>query len=197
MYQKSSDLRKYLIISIYIDFLRFYFPFFCIHWLMDNNLSGSNPNNLPDMRMRGGANMDLGTSQDVLTVQGEYETYANQPLLIMDGFEISIQTLADLDPDRVKSIVILKDAAATAIYGSRAANGVIVIESKTPKPGRIWVTYGGEMRIEAPDLTGYNLMNALEKLDAELKAGVYIEGGETVDKWQLYQEEAEERALGR
>ena len=34
MYQKSSDLRKYLIISIYIDFLRFYFPFFCIHWLM-------------------------------------------------------------------------------------------------------------------------------------------------------------------
>ena len=155
--------------------------------IMDNNLSGSNPNNLPDMRMRGGANMDLGTSQDVLTVQGEYETYANQPLLIMDGFEISIQTLADLDPDRVKSIVILKDAAATAIYGSRAANGVIVIESKTPKPGRIWVTYGGEMRIEAPDLTGYNLMNAQEKLDAELKAGVYVEGGETVDKWQLYQ----------
>lgn len=34
MYQKSSDLRKHLIISIYIDFLRFYFPFFCIHWLM-------------------------------------------------------------------------------------------------------------------------------------------------------------------
>ena len=34
MYQKSSDLQKYLIISIYIDFLRFYFPFFCIHWLM-------------------------------------------------------------------------------------------------------------------------------------------------------------------
>ena len=37
MYQKSSDLRKYLIISIYIDFLRFYFPFFCIHWLMGYN----------------------------------------------------------------------------------------------------------------------------------------------------------------
>lgn len=34
MYQKSSDLRNHLIISIYIDFLRFYFPFFCIHWLM-------------------------------------------------------------------------------------------------------------------------------------------------------------------
>ena len=114
--------------------------------IVDNINMGSNPNNLPDMRMRGGANMDLestgsvdlsGTNNDVLAVQGEYETYANQPLLIMDGFEISIQTLADLDPDRVASIVLLKDAAATAIYGSRAANGVIVIESKTPKPGRI------------------------------------------------------------
>ena len=99
------------------------------------------------MRMRGGANMDMttqsavdfnSTSNDVLAVQGEYETYANQPLLIMDGFEITIQTLADMDPDRVASIVVLKDAAATAIYGSRAANGVIVIESKTPKPGDLW-----------------------------------------------------------
>lgn len=155
--------------------------------IMENNLAGSNPNSLPDMRMRGGANMDLSTSSEVQAVQGEYETYANQPLLIMDGFEISIQTLSDLDPDRVASIVILKDAAATAIYGSRAANGVIVIESKTPKPGKIWVTYGGEMRVEAPDLTAYNLMNAKEKLDAEYKAGVYIDGGETIDRWKLYQ----------
>lgn len=156
--------------------------------IMENNLAGSNPNSLPDMRMRGGASMDLSTtSSDVQAVQGEYETYANQPLLIMDGFEISVQTLSDLDPDRVASIVVLKDAAATAIYGSRAANGVIVIESKTPKPGKIWVTYGGEMRIEAPDLTGYNLMNAREKLDAEYKAGVYTDGGETIDRWNLYQ----------
>ena len=62
--------------------------------IMDNINMGSNPNNLPDMRMRGSANMDMGTqsvdfnstSNDVLAVQGEYETYANQPLLIMDGF---------------------------------------------------------------------------------------------------------------
>ena len=155
--------------------------------------------------MRGGANMDLNAqatvdlnsaSNDVLAVQGEYETYANQPLLIMDGFEISIQTLADMDPDRVASIVVLKDAAATAIYGSRAANGVIVIESKTPKPGRIWVTYGGELRIEAPDMTGYNLMNAREKIDAELQSGLYTYGGETVEKWQLYQSKLREVLAG-
>ena len=157
--------------------------------IAENIVNGSNPNGLPDMRMRGGANMDLGSSagSKLLAVQGEYETYANQPLLIMDGFEISVQALADLDPDRVASIVMLKDAAATAIYGSRAANGVIVIETKTPKPGRIWVTYGGELRIENPDLTGYNLMNAREKLEAELISGLYTQGGPTVDKWRLYQ----------
>lgn len=173
--------------------------------IVDNINMGSNPNNLPDMRMRGGASMDLestgsvdlsGTNNDVLAVQGEYETYANQPLLIMDGFEISIQTLADLDPDRVASIVLLKDAAATAIYGSRAANGVIVIESKTPKPGRIWVTYGGELRIETPDLTGYDLMDAREKLDAEFRGGVYTYGGETVEKWRLYQSKLREVLAG-
>ena len=43
------------------------------------------------------------------------------------------------------------------------------------------------MRVEAPDLTAYNLMNAKEKLDAEYKAGVYIDGGETIDRWKLYQ----------
>ena len=43
MYQKSSDLRKHLIISIYIDFLRFCFPFFCIHWLMGDDLLPANP----------------------------------------------------------------------------------------------------------------------------------------------------------
>lgn len=173
--------------------------------IVDNINMGSNPNNLPDMRMRGGANMDLesrgavdfnSANNDVIAVQGEYETYANQPLLIMDGFEIGIQTLADLDPDRVSSIVLLKDAAATAIYGSRAANGVIVIESKTPKPGRIWVTYGGELRIETPDLTGYNLMDAREKLDAELKGGVYTYGGETLEKWRLYQSKLREVLAG-
>lgn len=165
--------------------------------IMEDISNGSNPNNLPDMRMRGGANMDLSaTSSEVLSLQGEYETYPNQPLLIMDGFEITVQTLADLDPDRVSSIVLLKDAAATAIYGSRAANGVIVIESKTPKPGRIWVTYGGELRVENPDLTGYNLMNAKEKLDAELKSGLYTYGGETVEKWEVYQSKLREVLSG-
>ncbi|SFG76828.1 SusC/RagA family TonB-linked outer membrane protein [Prevotella sp. KH2C16] len=190
---KGEDLKKYSTNNV-VKALAAVAPGLRI---MDNIANGSNPNNLPDMRMRGGASIELGsTSSDVLSVQGEYQTYANQPLLIMDGFEINVQTLTDLDPDRILSISLLKDAAATAIYGSRAANGVIIIESKTPKPGRIWVTYGGELRVETPDLTGYDLMNASEKLDAELKSGLYTYGGETVGKWQLYQSKLREVLSG-
>ena len=81
----------------------------------------------------------------------------------------------DLDPDRVSSITILKDAAATAIYGSKAANGVIVIETKAPEAGVLRVAYGGEIRIEVPDLSDYNLLNAREKLEVEKLAGYYDE----------------------
>ena len=58
----------------------------------------------------------------------------------MDGFEISVQKLYDMDPSRIESITILKDAAATAMYGSRAANGVVVITTVTPKAGKsMWI----------------------------------------------------------
>lgn len=157
--------------------------------LTENIDMGSNPNGIPKMSLRGQANMDFAsTSQnDILSVQGEYETYPNQPLIIFDGFEISAQKFADLDPERVASVTLLKDAAATAIYGSRASNGVIVVESRTPQAGKLWVSYGGELRVETPDLTGYNLMNASEKLDAEWRSGMYTSGGLRPEKLMLYQ----------
>ena len=55
------------------------------------------------------------------------------PTFILDGFEVSAEKIFDLDPNRVSSITVLKDAAATAIYGSRAANGVVVVETKAPE----------------------------------------------------------------
>ena len=83
--------------------------------------------------------------------------------------------MADLDPDRIASITILKDASATAIYGSKASNGVIVIETLAPRPGAINVTYSGNVRVELPDLTSYNLMNSSEKIQVEKLAGLYAE----------------------
>lgn len=146
--------------------------------VMENLEVGSDPNRLPDMHMRGTSTLPgtgSATGDGLVALQGEYDTYPNQPLLLLDGFEISVQTMADLDPDRVASITILKDASATAIYGSKAANGVIVIETLTPRPGTLNVTYNGNVRIETPDLTSYNLMNAAEKIYLEKIVGIYPE----------------------
>ena len=145
--------------------------------VMDNFEMGSDPNRLPDMRMRGTSTLPggAGASGDLVSLQGEYDTYPNQPLLMLDGFEIDVQTMADLDPDRIASITILKDASATAIYGSKASNGVIVIETLAPRPGAINVTYSGNVRVEIPDLTSYNLMNSEEKIQVEKLAGLYAE----------------------
>lgn len=143
--------------------------------IMENISAGSDPNRLPDMRMRGSSTLPSGAGGDnnLVSLQGEYDTYPNQPLLMLDGFEIDVQTMVDLDPDRVQSITILKDASATAIYGSKAANGVIVIETYTPKPGEINVSYGGNFRVQIPDLSAYNLMNSEEKIRTEALAGLY------------------------
>ena len=77
--------------------------------VMDNFEMGSDPNRLPDMRMRGTSTLPGGSSGsgDLVSLQGEYDTYPNQPLLMLDGFEIDVQTMADLDPDRIASIILL------------------------------------------------------------------------------------------
>ena len=159
--------------------------------IVENNEFGSNPNRLPEIQIRGNSSLP-----NVDQLKDETRVSMNTPLVVLDGFETSLEKLLDINENEVEAITLLKDASATAIYGSRAANGVIVIESKTPKPGRIWVTYGGELRIETPDLTGYNLMDAREKLDAELKGGVYTYGGETLEKWRLYQSKLREVLAG-
>jgi TonB-dependent SusC/RagA subfamily outer membrane receptor len=93
----------------------------------------------------------------------------------LDGFESTLSAVNDLDMDRVASITILKDAAATAIYGSKAANGVIVVETKKPEPGQLRVNYNGNFSITYADLSDYNLMNSAEKLEFEKLSGYFGE----------------------
>jgi len=75
--------------------------------------------------------------------------------------------------NRVASVTLLKDAAAKAIYGSRAANGVVVIETIQPEKGKLKVSYTGDLTVTAPDLTSYDLCDATEKLEVERTAGRY------------------------
>ena len=132
---------------------------------IENLAAGSNPNALPDFQMRG--------SSTISSVQGEYASSANQPLFILDGFETELTKILDLDMNQVESVTTLKDATAKAIYGSKAANGVIVIETKRPKSGKMRITYTGSISLEVPDLTSYDLTNAKEKLDVERMAGLF------------------------
>lgn len=144
--------------------------------MIKNNLMGSDPNTLPEFYIRGRSGLS-GVKQLDQLQSSDVSQYAltnnpNTPVFIMDGYEVSMEKVYDLDPNRIESINILKDAAATAIYGSRASNGVIVITTVAPKPGELRVSYNFTGTVTAPDLTGYNLMNAQEKLDAEVAAGL-------------------------
>ncbi|KAF2333611.1 SusC/RagA family TonB-linked outer membrane protein [Flavobacterium ginsenosidimutans] len=78
-------------------------------------------------------------------------------------------SIAGLNPDDIKDITILKDAAATAIYGARAANGVIVVTTKKGKAGKMVINFNTNTFItQRPDFSKLNLMNASQKVDFEL-----------------------------
>lgn len=144
--------------------------------MMENNLAGSNPNVLPNIEIRG--TTSISTTGNA--INDAFASDPNQPLFIMDGFETTLRVIADLDMNRVKSVTILKDAGSTAIYGAKAANGVVVIETLRPTPGKLRLSYTADFRAEIPDLSGYNMMNATEKLEFERLAGRYSTGSDDV-----------------
>lgn len=133
--------------------------------ITDNLEFGSDPNKLPEIQLRG--------RTSIPSLRGDYEGNPNQPLFILDGFETTMEKVYDLNMNLVASVTLLKDAAAKAIYGAKAANGVVVIETVRPQEGRLRVSYTGSVDITAPDLTSYNLCHASEKLQAEVLAGKY------------------------
>jgi len=148
---------------------------------------GSDPNTLPEFYVRGRSGIGVKELDPQDISQAALQNNPNSPVFIMDGFEVSVEKVYDFDPNRIASLTILKDAAATAIYGSRAANGVIVIETIAPETGKVKINYNFVGTLTAPDLSDYNLMNAREKLEAEVLSGAFI-GATEADKRSLYQE---------
>lgn len=134
---------------------------------IENTEFGSDPNRMPEITVRGEKGFDLRENAD------DSRTNPNAPLYIMDGIEVTATTVYDMDMNRIASFSILKDAAATSLYGSRGANGVILITTKRPDPGKIRVTVNANYNISVPDLRSYNLMDAREKLEYERLAGLY------------------------
>ena len=151
---KREELRKFGNVNL-LEALRMVDPSFKIK---ENNLKGSDPNTLPDFFVRG---------------ESSFMGESNIPTFIVDGYEVSLQRVFDMDMERIESITVLKDASATILYGSRAANGVVVIETRRPEGGRFQVTYSNRISLSMADLTDYNLMDAREKLEYEQKSGIF------------------------
>lgn len=130
----------------------------------DNNNFGSDPNKLPEVELRGrtGIRNTTGTGNGDGSLRTQFQDDPNRPLFILDGFEVTLEEVVSLDMTRIAAVTLLKDAASTSLYGSRASNGVIVIETIKPKPGSLQVNYSMNGIVQIPDLTGYNIMNAEE-----------------------------------
>lgn len=133
--------------------------------LVENNAMGSNPNALPEFTIRG--------SGSLTGMSDTYQGNPNMPVFIVDGFETTAEKVFDMDPYRIQSVTLLKDAAATAIYGSRASNGVVVITTSTPKFGKLAVSYNADATFYMPDLSAYNLCSPEQKLQLEKLSGLY------------------------
>ncbi|WP_158275265.1 SusC/RagA family TonB-linked outer membrane protein [Pedobacter sp. HMWF019] len=136
----------------------------------ERNNYGSDPNQLPNISIRGTSTLPT----DLNNIQGTNVRNAyNVPLFILDGFEISLERVMDMNQYDVESVVILKDASSTAAYGSRGANGVVVITSIKPVAGKLRVSFSAAINMEIPDFSSYNLLNSTEKLAAEKLGGLY------------------------
>ncbi|MEG0499670.1 MAG: TonB-dependent receptor plug domain-containing protein, partial [Rikenellaceae bacterium] len=123
--------------------------------VIENSKAGSEPNTLPEIQLRGqtGAQTAL-------------------PLFILDGVEVPLQRVVDLDPNIVERVVLLKDASDKSRYGIKGGQGVVEIYTNRPSSQRVSVRYNGFMNIQSADLSSYNLCNSREKLVAEMLSGL-------------------------
>ena len=87
-------------------------------------------------------------------------TGSNDPLIVVDGIPFS-GTINDINPSDIASLEILKDASATAIYGSRGSNGVILITSRRGKEGKAQLYYDGYYGVSSP-VGKYDIMDGIE-----------------------------------
>lgn len=137
-------------------------------YIVPDNSFGSDPNHLPDIQLRGTRNLP-----NIDQLQDNTSAAINTPLIILDGFPTTLQRMMDLNNNEIASVTLLKDGSATALYGSRGANGVIVITTKEPAGGKLRLTYRGGMNLSMPDLSSYHLLNARDKLELERLSGYY------------------------
>lgn len=141
----------------------------------------------PTITLRGTSSL-LGTTSPLWVVDGIIQDdvasikNSNPMLTSQDGNDIADivgSSISWLNPNDIETITVLKDASATAIYGSRASNGVIVITTKKGKAGKLSVNYTGNMTVGVrPTYDNYYLMNSQERINFSreaVSAGAYYQ----------------------
>ena len=143
---------------------------------VDVQTAGGQPGSGAQIRIRGGASLNA----------------SNDPLYVIDGLAIdnnnltgTSNVLAMINPNDIESFTVLKDASATAIYGSRASNGVIIITTKKGRAGqRPTVTYNGDITVSTIQKK-YEVLNASEFKQAATSLGFDTSAMGTADTdWQ-------------
>lgn len=128
----------------------------------------STPGAAPKIRIRGSSSI-LGNREPIWVVDGiilsDPVKISNADLNSMDKVNLIGNAISFLNPQDIERIDVLKDAAATAIYGTKAANGVIVVTTKKGKAGKMLVNYSLSTSIkERPSYRKLNLMNSDERV---------------------------------
>lgn len=106
-----------------------------------------------------------------ITIRGAGSlTQSTEPLYVIDGFPLESSNMGSLNPKDIKSIDVLKDASATAIYGSRGANGVVIITTKSGSAGKPRIEYNGSFSLSniakrQPMLSGYEFVKLQEEVE--------------------------------
>lgn len=128
------------------------------------------PGTQSKIRIRGTNNLS-GNSNPLWVVDGvplQNESNLSSEELAAGGFDdIFVNGVGGINPNDIESITVLKDAAAAAIYGSRAANGVIVVSTKKGQSGKMRLNYSNNFIFSLRPQKNLDLMNSAEKLDWE------------------------------
>jgi len=122
----------------------------------------------PKIRVRGASSI-FGDTKPLWVVDGvvleDVVDVSPDQLSSGDAATLIGSSVAGLNADDIESFQILKDASATALYGARAMNGVIVITTKKGKNGKINISYKGEQTLRAkPTYKNYNIMNSVDQM---------------------------------
>lgn len=133
-----------------------------------------------------GTNGAPGMDSGSINVRGVGTLNSSSPYILIDGVEAG--TMSSLDPNDIESISVLKDAASAAIYGSKAANGVILITTKRGKSGKPQVSYNGYVSVQNPT-------SLIDRLDSYEYAHMLNDALESEGKAKKFTSEEEINAL--